>query len=402
MQIALTFRNGELDGRTFQFASPKTVTLGRAEGCDIVLFDKRVSRRHVTIHVEESGARVQDLGSANGTLLNETPLNGTAPLTHGDRIQVSSIDVTVSVGMDLASVTPPRPVRLETPDRLLGRDEKPTIPGYEVLTCLGEGVFGAVYEARTDQGQRVAIKVAKHRATMTQDDRLRFIREAETAATLVHPNVVRIVDHGEAGQRLYITMEFVRGEALGTLLDRRGPLPVEVALQITRAIGDALEAARLANIVHRDVKPDNIIIREDGVAKLTDFGFAKNVLNAGQSGLTRPGEVVGTVAYMSPEQLTSSLHAEHRSDIYSLGATLYHMLSGRVPFTQHVSMELFQEILEKPPVPVAELRPEVPSVVSKLVSCCLAKKPDARYQTAGELVQQLDHILSDSLGATAF
>jgi serine/threonine-protein kinase len=275
----------------------------------------------------------------------------------------------------------------------------PEIPGSEVLELLGRGAFGAVWKARPvgagAHGSLVAIKVLRAAEELGDEERQRFLREADLAGVLDHPNVVRVLDRGEMGRVLYIVMEFVRGETLGALIERQGQLPVAVALQITRQIASALEVARAHGIVHRDVKPDNILLRDDGVAKLGDFGFAKSVLQGVAPGLTQVGEVVGTIHYMSPEQLECSIAADHRSDLYSLGATLYHMLAGRPPFGgSRSNVELFLNVLHKPPAPLERVRNDVPPIVAALVQRCVDKRPQARYASAGELARIAGRLLA--------
>jgi serine/threonine protein kinase len=167
------------------------------------------------------------------------------------------------------------------------------------------------------------------------------------------------------------------------------------ALEIARQLAAALECARKKDLVHRDVKPDNILIREsDGVVKLADFGLAKSVLAAGRSGLTRPGDVLGTLAYMSPEQLQSSVSADHRSDIYSLGATLYHLIAGVTPFAAKTSIEYFEKILRHDPPALSVVRRDVPPIVSAIVARCMHKNPEARYRRADEIVPVVAELLA--------
>ncbi len=274
------------------------------------------------------------------------------------------------------------------------RGPRVQIPGYVLGRCLGEGAMGAVFEAQAQNGAIVAIKVLKIQGDVSEEDRARFIREAETTAALNHPNVVRILNYGQAGPALYLIMEFIRGESLKKRIDRLGPLPVPVALHITRQIGSALEHARTRQIVHRDVKPENILVNEEGLAKLTDFGLAKSVANVGRSGLTRPGEGMGTLPYMPPEQIEDALTANHTSDIYSLGATLYHMLTGKKPFSAKSNMDFFMKILHEDPPPIADFRQDVPPIVINMVAKCMKKKKEDRYQTAQELVGAIGYLLA--------
>jgi hypothetical protein len=275
------------------------------------------------------------------------------------------------------------------------RGPRVQIPGYALGRCLGEGAMGAVFESQAPNGQPVAIKVLKLQGDVTEEDRQRFYREAETTAALVHPNVVRVLGQGEApGPALYLIMEFIRGESLKKRIDRFGPLPVPVALGITRQIGSALDLARARQIIHRDVKPENILVTEEGAAKLTDFGLAKSIVNSGRSGLTRPGEGMGTLPYMPPEQIDNALAADHRSDVYSLGATLYHMLTGKKPFSAKSNMDFFMKIMHEDPPPISEVRQDVPPIVANMVLKCMRKKPEDRYQTSGELVNAINYLLA--------
>jgi hypothetical protein len=274
------------------------------------------------------------------------------------------------------------------------RGPRITIPGYQLGKCLGEGAMGAVFEAQGPTGPPVAVKVLKIQGDVTEEDRQRFYREAQTTAELNHPNVVRVLGQGESGPALYIIMEFIRGESLKKRIDRFGPLPVPLALHVTRQIASALAHAQDRKIIHRDVKPENILVSEDGLAKLTDFGLAKSIVNAGRSGLTRPGEGMGTLPYMPPEQIEDALTADHRSDIYSLGATLYHMLTGKKPFSAKSNMDFFMKIMNEDPPPISDVRKDVPPIVQNMVSKCMRKKREDRYQSAAELVQAIGYLLA--------
>jgi len=390
--LVLTFLTGNLSGQAFEFPGSKKLVLGRASDCDIEVFDARASRRHCSIDFDGERAQVKDLGSANGTYVNG------ALLRSGDRLRIGDTEVRV----DLEG--PAKTVRLRagdsglTPTATSFTPRRPElrirVPGYRLDRCVGEGATGAVFRARAKNGQVVAIKVIDVSESLPEEDRRRFQREAELATSLDHPNLVRTLGYGQVGSFLYLVMEFVQGETLRARIDRQGRLPVPIALHVTRQIASALEYARAQNLVHRDVKPENILISEDGVAKLVDFGLAKSVVTAGRSGLTRVGDVLGTLAYMSPEQLESSVNADHRSDIYSLGATLHHMLAGETPFKARSSMDYFYKILrEQPPLLVLSQR-DVPPIVSTLIAKCMRKKPDERYQTAEEIVKIANQLLA--------
>jgi hypothetical protein len=454
MKLRLAFLSGAYRGHSLEFVAPRTFVLGRSATADLQLYDAKLSRRHCAIKVDREGVQLKDLGSVNGTFVNSARV-GLTWLRHGDRVLLGDTEIEIAVEASgdtvpmnppvvlplpapaIASPTPPVPAGARSPPgsgrapvapaaaptpvgptcevcrQVIPPDEvanaaqrnhryvcatcrgpRIEIPGVQLGRCLGEGAMGAVFEARTGNGAVVAIKVLKLGANVSDEDRKRFYREAETAAALDHPNVVRVLGQGEAGTALYLIMEFVRGESLRKQIDRLGPLPVPLALHVTRQIAAALDLARERQIVHRDVKPENILVTVDGIAKLADFGLAKSIGNAGFSGLTRRGEGMGTLPYMPPEQIDNALEADHRSDIYSLGATLYHMLTGRKPFTAKTNMDFFMKIMSDPPPPIENVRHDVPAVVAQMVYRCMKKKPAERYQTAGEIITLVNQLLA--------
>jgi predicted Ser/Thr protein kinase len=401
--LRLTFETGSLAGQSFDLQGPRVV-LGRSKECDIEVFDSRVSRQHCVITLDGATAHVKDLGSANGTRLNGAPV-GLALVKTGDVLDLAGTKVRLELGAAEKTVALQRGPTELVPcvKRLRDPALRIQIPGFEVGRVLGEGGTSAVFEARGRTGEVVAIKVHKLGGSVVPEDRERFVREARTAASLVHPNIVRILDHGEAEGRLYIIMEFVRGETVQARLQRLGRIPLPVALHTARQIASALDHAGRHGIVHRDVKPDNILVQEDGTAKLVDFGLAKSLHLAGRSGVTRMGDVLGTLHYMAPEQLDSSVTADHRADIYSLGATLYHMISGGTPFSAKTNFGYFHKILfEEPPI-LGLLSRDVPPIVSAMVSKCLRKRPDERYQSADEIVKLVTTLLaSGEQRTTAF
>jgi tRNA A-37 threonylcarbamoyl transferase component Bud32 len=393
--LLLVFLSGSLAGQSFEFHAPCRVVIGRAKGCDIEVFDRRVSRQHCSVHIEGPAPHVKDLGSANGTRLNGREV-ALAAIASGDILRLADTEVRIELAEATETIKLSGAPTVRPKGLLRNRDLKIDVPGFELTGVLGEGATSAVFKARRDNGEVVAIKVHKLSDALEPEERERFLREAETAASLVHPNVVRTLEHGAVEGRHYIVMEFVRGETLRARLQRLGAMPVPVALHVARQIASALDFARQKDLVHRDVKPENILVQEDGVAKLADFGLAKSVLTAGRSGVTRTGEVLGTLAYMSPEQLDSSVSADHRADIYSLGATLYHMIAGRTPFSARTNMEYFAKVLHEEPPILGLLRRDVPPIVSALVARCMRKRPEDRYQSAEDIERLASQLLATS------
>ncbi|MCO5166749.1 MAG: serine/threonine-protein kinase [Planctomycetes bacterium] len=268
------------------------------------------------------------------------------------------------------------------------------VPGYQIERTLGEGAMGVVYLARDlRQNLPVALKVLKVRGEITPDMRARFFREATTAAQLQHRHIVQVINMGEVPPFLYFVMEYVRGRSLKAWIDEHRMLPLPSVVRIAVQVGLALDHARERHIVHRDLKPENILVQDDGLAKLADFGLAKNVLTSGASGLTRPGDGLGTLPYMPPEQIEDALNADHRSDIYSFGATIYHMLTGELPFKGRTTLEYFKMIRDGSPRPISQFRQDVPRVIEILVEKAMAKRPEDRFQQVGDMLRILQQFL---------
>jgi len=263
------------------------------------------------------------------------------------------------------------------------------IPGesfgsYRILRLLGHGGMGRVYEAEhAETGRRVALKVIA--AALAGDaDRKRFLREGRLAAAVNHPNVVYIHGSEEIDGVPAIAMELVHGGTLKDRLKQEGALPVNDAVEAALDIISGLEAAHAAGVLHRDIKPANCFISGDGTVKVGDFGLSVSTLARGESLLTAAGSVLGTPAYASPEQLRGE-ELDVRSDIYSVGATLYHLLTGKTPFASADFVKLITEVLDKQPAAPATLRGEIPSELSRVVMRCLAKDRKTRFQNYAEL-----------------
>ena len=255
---------------------------------------------------------------------------------------------------------------------------------YRIVRLLGQGGMGEVFEAEhSETGRRVALKVMSH-ALASEQDRKRFLREGRLAASVNHPNVVYIHGSEEIDGAPVITMELVQGGTLKDRLKRDGPLSVADAVEIALQVIAGLEAAHSAGVLHRDIKPANCFVTPDGAVKVGDFGLSVSTLARGESLLTAAGAVLGTPAYASPEQLRGE-NADVRSDIYSVGATLYHLLTGATPFSATDFVKLITEVLDKEPAAPSTLRPDLPVEMSKLLLRCLAKDRKARFQTYAEL-----------------
>jgi nicotinamidase/pyrazinamidase len=217
----------------------------------------------------------------------------------------------------------------------------------------------------------------------------RLLREATAGGRIQHPNIVSVHDTGEQDNVAYVVMEYVSGENLAEALRREQRFPVPRALRFAVQVADALAAGFRLGYIHRDIKPENILLTRGDVVKVTDFGLAKNLKETELGGLTKTGQVLGTMLYMPPEQIVSSKGSDQRADIYSLGATLYHLLAGRPPFDSRSAIMLLMDIRTKEPPPLASLVPGLPPAVDHVVSRCLRKDPAERYQTPEELAADL-------------
>ncbi|MDJ0520619.1 MAG: serine/threonine-protein kinase [Planctomycetota bacterium] len=264
------------------------------------------------------------------------------------------------------------------------------IEGYRLVQKIGRGAMGTVYKAIHKGLHRVvAIKILRRdlATDKTQIERLR--REAKLLADLDHPNIVRAFDAGESNGFPYFVMEYVEGQSLRDKIITEGKLSNEEALRVTRALADALEKARRMGIVHRDVKPGNILMGKSGQPKLMDLGLAKGPLDPG---LTQHGATVGTPQFMSPEQAESPDKADTRSDIYSLGATLYAMVTGRPPFEGSTLAEIITKVMSQQPVPPRVRNPDVSPEVSHLIERMMLKDASLRYATPDEVIADIDMI----------
>jgi len=255
---------------------------------------------------------------------------------------------------------------------------------YELESEVGRGGMGIVYCAKDRRLKReIAIKVLPPELSFRADIRQRFLREAETAAQLNHPNIVPIYTVEERDNLVYFVMAYIKGDNLGQRLQQHGPIPPVEVRRILREVADALAYAHNRNVIHRDIKPDNIIIDEEtGRAMVTDFGIARALTDSGDSRLTATGMAIGTPAYMSPEQSAGDHAIDGRSDLYSLGVVGYQMLCGQPPFVANNTPSMLVKHLSERPVPVDERWPDLPQDLSRAVMMCLEKDPNDRFPSA--------------------
>ena len=272
---------------------------------------------------------------------------------------------------------------------LAGRTSGFRVDRYVLMDLIGQGGMGRVYLATDSRlNRRVALKILSPERVNNPRAVARFQREARVGAQLQHENLVRIYDFGESSGRYYLVMEYIEGKTIGTLITEQGPMPPATAVRLIRQVALGLEHAHRKGLIHRDVNPYNILVTHDGIAKLADLGLAINL--AEEDRVTREGATVGTFDYVAPEQARHSHSADIRSDIYSLGCTLYHMISGQVPFpTPSLPEKLFAH-QAMDPTPLDKLVPGLSEGLAEVVGRMMRKSPEERYASPFLVVQALE------------
>jgi class 3 adenylate cyclase/tRNA A-37 threonylcarbamoyl transferase component Bud32 len=333
--------------------------------------------------------------TATGQVVDDLKVYEWSP--SGRRARVTPVEMTAgaaAIRRATAGAARPAPVAVQAPDA----DGQQLIGRYEVLGELGRGAMGAVYKARDPQiGRTVAIKMiimSNQDAAEMEQYKQRFYREAQTAGQMSHPGIVTIYDvnEDEYGQP-YLVMEFIEGTTLDKLLAPQFPghaaarHPTRQTLDIAVQVADAMDYAHRRNVIHRDIKPANILVTTEGKAKIADFGIAKQV----GTQMTHTGLLVGTPAFMSPEQITGG-QVDSRSDIFSFGIVLYWMFTGSKPFAGQAITEVAYKVVHASPTPIRQLNADLPYDLELIIARCLAKKPEERYQTARDLVLDLDAV----------
>ncbi len=401
-KVTLAVTSGPIAGRRFEFTSHQTFLFGRAPDCHAELpsGDTSASRHHFLLEVNPPAARLRDLGSLNGTHVNGVRHGGRAKgqspqhskgreqaqldLKHGDEIRVGATVFRVEIegapeGTQAARVPP----------------EAGSLAGYELGALLGRGGMGAVYLAtRRSDGRPVALKVMLPQVVVEPAARDAFLREIEVTRSLRHPHIVELLDFGYEGEGFFFAMEFCAGgSVLGRLNEQEGRLQPAEALDLALQALEGLAFAHAQGFVHRDIKPDNILIAGDGSVRVTDFGLAKSFEQAGLSGMTATGTVGGTPYYMPREQLISFRETRPASDVWSMGATLYHLLTGQHARRFETGVDPLGVILHGGVVPVRERDPSLSVELSRVVDRAIADDPASRFPDAGSFREALIGVL---------
>ncbi|RMG07447.1 MAG: FHA domain-containing protein [Planctomycetota bacterium] len=383
---------GSRTGRCYVLRRAQCFLIGRDAACTVRILDSAVSRRHARLELRSDGSLwLTDLGSANGTQLAGRSLTPHEPVRVGPQAAIAVASTVLSARLRGGTTKPWSGAGSIDPS-ILPSDE------FELLGALGEGGYGRVYAARQRSTDRlVAVKILAVDEGARAEALRRFVREGQVCARLRNPNVVEVYEFSATERGAYLVMELVNGP---NALDRvsSGPLHLSEALEVGHQVAAGLEAIHEAGVVHRDVKPSNILLTPRGVAKLGDFGIAKDL--SGPLDLTQSNTGLGSLPYVSPEQARDARRADARSDLYSLGATLYHLLGGRPPFRAD-RPDVLLRIVEEPPPELGDLRSELPPALLRLVHELLAKRPEARPSSAAEVRQRLAELLDEHLPAAS-
>ncbi len=440
MDVYLLVEKGPVEGEKFKVSESGKTLVGRARVCDVSIVDFKLSRIHCEIEASGGKYLLRDMGSRNGTFLNEKKAEGDMEIKDGDVVRIGDTHMRFSIMEPAPEILNPTSEAVTVADgekqgtgqtvfvkthrtcgkcgAIIPKKDFDTgkarevngkgmcahcldpflgkvIHGYRLVENMGTGAMGSVYRAQEDEtGREFAVKLLSSQLTANAEAVSRFLREAVAGGALDHPNIVKVYESGvDVDLNLYfLVMEFVDGESLKSAVEKKGAFNYRKSMTIGLQIGRALEAAFLHKIVHRDIKPANILLSKSGYAKLVDLGTSKSLETSGLGSLTKTGMGMGTIAFMPPEQIADAKHADHRSDIYSLGASLFYVLTGARPFAEKTPSQYFQAIREKPVEWPADK--QIPDGVKAIIAKMMAKDPAQRPQTPEELTKTIEDLLT--------
>jgi hypothetical protein len=395
---------------------PGPVLLGRGKDRGIRLTHRSVSRRHCVLKYQAGKWCVSDIGSANGTKLNRRKVHD-GTLADGDTITVGKVSlrfqqsetrrptlphgrgVAPAAGQPVPGNETHRTEEIDVPSEpgaphALG----PSLVGkrYKLLEIIHRGSTATFFRSLdTKHGHNVCLKILHDSISGDVAELKRFIRGVRTAAKLRHPNIVRLYHAGHSGPRWWLAMEYVDGLSLRQVIARCGVanmLPPPRVLAIARDLVAGLEVAYERQVLHRNIKPENILLNKAGTAKLNDFALVRGIVLTTLQRITGSNEVVGDLAYMAPERAEPDGFVDCRSDLYSVGACLYTLLAGRPPFSARSPIQLLDLIRREAPVPPSRFNLSVPGPLEGIVMKCLAKSPTDRFESPMALRQELAHV----------
>jgi serine/threonine protein kinase len=392
---------GPDQGRTFSLTPGQTLVIGRGQNTETRLRDPHVSRNHCTVDFSGGKITLKDAGSVAGTHINGEKVTE-RELKPGDVIHIGDTEIRFQLE-DIAEQSTRVP--MPTPAvkgaalgaRPLSELTGTTLSHFEIGPMAGKGRTGLVFQARDTRDNRpVALKVLNPEFSKNEEEMQRFVRAMKTVMPLRHANLVALYGAGKTGPHCWMAMEFVEGESLTQVIHRIGTAgmldwrhALRVAIHVARALAFALEHA----IIHRNITPSNILVRSiDKVTKLGDLLLAKALEGTLAEQITRPGELIGEVNFMSPERTRGVGDVDGRSDIYCLGATVYALLTGRPPCEGGALLETITKIRQTEPVKPKKYQLSIPDLFEGTVLRMLAKRPEDRFQTPADLLTDLERV----------
>lgn len=362
----LIFETGPEKGHSVRLEAERIYGLGRDESAEVRIQDELASGVHAKLRGKDDRFYLKDNASTNGTRVNDAPIDAMVELKSGDKITIGATTFTFLSDADAGGG--------------IGRE----LGGYKLMQRLGRGGMGTVFRAlQVSLNREVALKVLSPELSRDPSFVQQFHREARAAAQLNHPNVVQVYDVGAASDLTFYSMEFMPGGTVEDRINRDGALPVEAALSMLEGAARGLQFAELKQIVHRDIKPDNLMLTETGSVKIADLGLAHGAQDEAASG------IMGTPHFISPEQARRQ-KLDVRSDLYSLGASFYRMLTAKTMFHGEKAEEIILKQVKETPPSIRDERPEVPERVAAIHTKLVQKDPADRYQTAGDLIADIE------------
>ncbi len=395
-------------GRAIPFVDGQVIRIGRGANVEVQLADPFASRMHCQIEFKGGSITLTDMGSSSGTVVNGAKIDGKIFVMSGDVIRVGSTKLQVQFNtlndgrtvmfpdtqLLAASTSAAAPRVLPEDASLL---EGATLGAYQLGKTLGTGATGIIYLAtKKGDAQPVALKVFHVEFSRNPEAKQRFLRAASTMLDVRHPHLVSVLDVGETGVFCWMAMELVEGESLAKVIQRigiAGILDWRYGLRVAVHVARGLEYAQQHSIVHRNIKPSNILMRtKDNFAKLGDLMLAKAIQGQRALEITNPGTMIGDIVYSSPERALGTKTVDGRSDLYELGATVYALLTGQPPFQGRSYKQVAQALESQEPAPPKKIQLSIPDAFNALVLRLLAKDPANRFQTPTELLAALEPI----------
>ena len=394
--LQLVVVSGPDAGRSFALEDNTALLVGRGQDANAQLTDPHCSRKHFQLQVAEGKVLLKDLGSSSGTHVNGTPASDTR-VGPGDTIQIGQTQMRVE-GPGMSDVT----VAAEANPEAAGAAGATALVGqkihnYEITKVLSQGSTSVVLQGRdTEQNRDVAVKVLLPELATDEEEMQRFIRAMKTMHPIRHPNIIRIYNAGKTNEHVWVAMEYVDGESVAEMIERIGTVGMldwrdafRVCIHIARALNEAFEH----KIIHRNITPENILVRaEDKVAKLGDMMLAKALEGTKVEQITQPGQLIGPIPFMPPERTLGISDVDCRADIYSLGATVYALLTGRPPVEGGNLPELIMKIRDEEPQRPKDFQLSIDDMFEGIVLRMLAKRPEDRFQEPTDLVRELEQI----------